>query len=189
MGDEEKKEEKKEDEDDDEPEEEVEFLGKAPKKKETRITFFHPPLPKPGKKFDPEEKKENELLRQFQVKISNIEITNERKEVIDPFVRFIIGGSFFTQIKKRGKDDIIYLPQGDLGIVHTTDVANFLEGGQSTIYERTISTVYVASLFQLETERLHCEVWDSEGFYLNQFMSYNSIPLIDIVDGPMQHTV
>ena len=64
MGDEEKKEEKKED-DDEEPEEEVEFLGKAPKKKETRITFFHPPLPKPGKKFDPEEKKENELLRQF----------------------------------------------------------------------------------------------------------------------------
>ena len=64
MGDEEKKEEVAEDEVD-EPEEEVEFLGKAPKKKETRITFFYPPLPKPGKKFDPEEKKENELLRMF----------------------------------------------------------------------------------------------------------------------------
>lgn len=32
-------------------------------------------------------------------------------------------------------------------------------------------------------------MWDSEGFYLNQFMAYNSIPFIDIVDGPMQHTV
>jgi hypothetical protein len=50
-------------EEDEEPEEEVEFLGKAPKKKETRITFYHPPLPKPTKKFDPEEKKFNELLR------------------------------------------------------------------------------------------------------------------------------
>lgn len=41
----------------------------------------------------------------------------------------------------------------------------------------------------LEAERLHVQVWDSEGFYLNKFMSYNSIPLIDIVDGPMQHTI
>jgi hypothetical protein len=33
------------------------------------------------------------------------------------------------------------------------------------------------------------EVWDSEGFYLNRFMSYNSIPLSDIVDGNMQLTI
>jgi len=32
-------------------------------------------------------------------------------------------------------------------------------------------------------------VWDSENFYLNEFLAYNSIPLIDIIDGPMQHTV
>lgn len=36
---------------------------------------------------------------------------------------------------------------------------------------------------------MHVEVWDSEGFFLNQFMSYNSLPLADIVDGPMQHTI
>jgi len=105
MGDEDKKEEA-EDEADDEQDEDVEFLGKAPKRKETRITFYHPPLPKPNKKFDPDEKMSNELLRQFKIKISNIEIINEKKEVIDPFIRFIIGGTFFTQIKKRGKDDI-----------------------------------------------------------------------------------
>lgn len=67
------------------------------------------PLPLPTNKFDPEIKKENELLRSFRVKISNIEIVNETKEVIDPFIRFIIGGSFFTEIKKRGSDKI-YLP-------------------------------------------------------------------------------
>mgnify|MGYP006875001099 CR=1 FL=1 len=43
--------------------EDVEFLGKAPKKKDTRITFYHAPLPLPNKKFDEEEKNENELLR------------------------------------------------------------------------------------------------------------------------------
>jgi len=73
------------------------------------IKFVDPPLPKATKKFDEDEKKDNELLRQFRVKISNIEITNEKKEVIDPFIRFIIGGTYFTQIKKRGKDDV-YLP-------------------------------------------------------------------------------
>ena len=65
---------------DDEPpiEEDVEFLGKPPKRKETRITYFRksfvynnldPPLPKPGKKFEKEEKIENELVRQFRVSI------------------------------------------------------------------------------------------------------------------------
>lgn len=57
------------------------------------------------------------------------------------------------------------------------------------MFEREITTVYTASYFQLETERLHIEVWDMENFYLNRFMAYNSIPLADIVDGPMQHTV
>lgn len=46
----------------DDPEEQVEFLGKAPKRKDTRVTFYHPPLPLPTKKFASEDKKENELL-------------------------------------------------------------------------------------------------------------------------------
>ena len=88
-----------------------------------------PPLPKPTKKFEEEEKQENEMMRNFKVKISNIEITNNTKEVFDPFIRFIFGGSFFTEIKKRGKDSSVYLPQGQYGLIHYTDVANFLESG------------------------------------------------------------
>jgi hypothetical protein len=72
--------------------------------------LLDPPLPKPNKKFDPEEKKDSELLRSFKVRISNIEIVNETKEVIDPFLRFIIGGSYFVEIKKRGAEDKVYLP-------------------------------------------------------------------------------
>jgi hypothetical protein len=48
---------------------EIEFLGKAPKKKDNRITYLHPPLSKPGKKFDKEDKKENEMVRSFKIKI------------------------------------------------------------------------------------------------------------------------
>ena len=71
----------------DEPEEEakeegVEFLGKAPKKKDTRVTYYRKfkfilpilynhlyiiksdtPLPLPAKKFDKDIKKENEQIR------------------------------------------------------------------------------------------------------------------------------
>jgi hypothetical protein len=49
--------------------------------------------------------------------------------------------------------------------------------------------MYDASYFQLEQERLHIEVWDSEQYQLNKFLAYNSIPLIDIIDGPMQQTI
>ena len=69
-------------------------------------------MPLPSKRFDPEDKKENELLRQFRVIISNIEITNQSKEVFDPFIRFIIGGSYIIELKKRGKDETIMIPQG-----------------------------------------------------------------------------
>lgn len=134
-------------EEDEEEEEQVEFLGKAPKRKDTRVTFFHPPLAKPSKKFHPDEKNENEMLRQFRVKISNIEIANETKQVIDPFIRFLIGGNFFIEIKKRGKDETIYLPQGELGIVHSTDVTKFVEGNEFRLYENTIETIYMASYF------------------------------------------
>jgi hypothetical protein len=44
-------------------------------------------------------------------------------------------------------------------------------------------------MFQLEVERLHIEVWDKEDVLLNKFLAYQSIPLMDIIDGPMQHSV
>jgi hypothetical protein len=105
------------------------------------------PLPNPTKKFDPEEIDENTLLRQFRVKIENIEIVNETKEVLDPFLRFIIGGNYFIEIKKRGKDEVIYHPQGDIGIIHLTDVCRFLEGNAFNLFEREIRTIYTASYF------------------------------------------
>jgi len=109
--------------------------------------------------------------------------------VIDPFMRFLIGGDFFIEVKNKGKDQKVYLPQGTLGIVHMTDVAKFLEPNDSRLFDRVIETIYTASYFQLETQRLHMEVWNTESHFLNAFKAYNTIPLIDIVDGPMQHQV
>lgn len=57
------------------------------------------------------------------------------------------------------------------------------------MFEREIETIYEATFFDLESSRLHIELWDLEGFYLNQFIAYNSIPLVEIIDGPLQHQV
>jgi hypothetical protein len=131
---------------------------------------------------------ENEMIRRFAVHLSNIEIINQSSDVIDPFVRFIIGGDFFIELKKRG-DSFIHVKQGELGLVHMTNWIKFLESGERKLFSREIRTIYEASFFQLETERLHVEVWDREEWNCNRFLSYASIPLIDIVDGPMNHSI
>lgn len=54
-----------------------------------------------------------------------------------------------------------------MGIVHSTEVIKFVEGNEYRLYDRTVKTIYFASYFQLECERLHVEIWDSENFFLN----------------------
>lgn len=66
----------------------------------------------------------------------------------------------------------------------------FLEPGDSRFCQRAIDTRYYASYFQLEQERLHIELWDAQPIWkLNEFKAYCSVPLIDIVDGPLMQTV
>ena len=105
---------------------------------------------------------------------------------MDPFIRVIIGGSYYQEIRSRnGFQSFDNL--GKIGVMHNTDVIKFLEPGQSKFCRRRpIETIYEASYFQLEQERLHIQVWDLENYKLNRFIAYNSIPLSEIVDGPMQ---
>lgn len=58
--------------------------------------FIDPPLDKPEEKFFPNEKRENELLRRWKVKLFQVECNNQSTEVLDPFVQFIIGGDFYV---------------------------------------------------------------------------------------------
>jgi hypothetical protein len=80
------------------------------------------------------------------VRISNIEIINETKDALDPFIRFIVGGSFYILIKNRGKNEV-HEKKGKMGVVHTTEVCKFLEPGDSRFLNRRIETFYSASYF------------------------------------------
>ena len=80
-------------------------------------------------------------------KISNIEILNETKEVIDASIRFIIGCSYFIELKKKSADETLCIPQRKMGIIHIIDQLIFIEGGQSSLFIYEVNTIYTANLF------------------------------------------
>ena len=102
------------------------------------------------------------MIRQWRVSITNIEIVNETAEPFDPFIRFIIGGDYYVNLKKKG-GDYIKIPTGQMGKVFCTECINFLEAGDSKMLElpsSSICTTIYASYFQMMCDRLHVEVWD-----------------------------
>lgn len=75
---------------------------------------------------------------------------------------------------------------GERGIVYQTDVIKFLDVNDSQIFKTEIDTEHRASYFQLMEERLHMELWDRNGIWLNKFVGYLSIPILDIVSGSVK---
>jgi hypothetical protein len=55
-----------------------------------------PPLHKPDEKYDPEVKRQNEMVRRWNVEIFQVEIVNLTSEIMDSFMQIIIGGDYFV---------------------------------------------------------------------------------------------
>ena len=55
-----------------------------------------PPEPKTDQKFSNEDKAQHELVRRWRVVIQDIEIINQTNKVINPFIKFIIGGDYYV---------------------------------------------------------------------------------------------
>jgi hypothetical protein len=55
-----------------------------------------PPEPKTEEKYTTEDKRDHELVRRWRVVIQDIEIVNQTSTIINPFVKFIIGGDFYV---------------------------------------------------------------------------------------------
>ena len=51
---------------------------------------------KPDEKYEPEVKRQNEMVRRWKVEMFQIEIVNLTSEIIDPFMQIIIGGDYFV---------------------------------------------------------------------------------------------
>ena len=72
---------------------------------------------------------------------------------------------------------------GERGIIYQTEVLRFIQPGESKLYQANIQTELRLSYFELMQQRLHLEAWDKEGLWLNKFLGYYSIPLLDIANG------
>jgi hypothetical protein len=74
-----------------------------------------------------------------------------------------------------------------MGIIYSTCALKFLEPADSRLFpDFEINTEFRASYFTLMEQRLHIEVWDKESIWLNKFLGYASIPLIDIISGSVK---
>ncbi len=60
------------------------------------IDCTDPPLHKPDEKYDPEVKRQNEMVRRWKVEMFQVEIVNLTSEIMDPFMQIIIGGDYFV---------------------------------------------------------------------------------------------
>eukprot|EP00347_Sterkiella_histriomuscorum_P007723 403347806 len=163
-------------------------IGGTAKKRDQIISFYDQPTGLPDNKYTEEEKRNLELLRRWKVHIFQIEIQNTSGAIIDPFIQFIIGGTFYIEIKKaNGKEQNNSL--GEYGIIYQTDVLKFLEPNDSKFFTVEIDTELRASYFQLMQERLHIELWDKETGWLNKFLGYVSIPFIEIATGQFKQSI
>ena len=60
---------------------------------------------KPDEKYEPEVKRQNEMVRRWKVEMFQVEIVNLTSEIMDPFMQIIIGGDYFVS-KLRLSNDI-----------------------------------------------------------------------------------
>ena len=56
------------------------------------------PALKTRKKYEAEEKLDMELVRRWRVVIEDIEITNQSPKLMNPFIRFTLGGNYYVSV-------------------------------------------------------------------------------------------
>lgn len=82
---------------------------------------------------------------------------------------------------------------GERGPTIQTDVLSLVEPNESgRLFKKELETELQLSYYDLMQQRLHFEVWvrgGSSNLFLNQFLAYASIPLLDVAQGPFKQTV
>lgn len=66
-------------------------------------------------------------MRLWEVRIGDIEITNLTSRVLNPFIRFTIGGTYCIETMMLDKGEKKYLRKGKPGPVVISDVLSYLE--------------------------------------------------------------
>ena len=115
--------------------------------------------------------------------ISDIEITNLTTRVINPFLRFTIGGTYCIETLVLGDGEKKYLHKGSPGPMKISDLVSYLEPNKSKLFRMSIRCDVNQSYESLSQEHFHIEVWDKAAWSLNTFLGYESILLSEIASG------
>ena len=179
------------DEDDkkDKKEEDKEDKKSVPEEKKGRN--IPPLITTSGKKRPPmtrERWQEMAQIRRWDVKITNISLENLFKDPYDPFVEFVIGGSFkiIQKPSKKGKMENVYT--GTLGYTQKTEVLKNLESKDMRLIESRVHCEYHGSYFDIQEQYLRIDVWDWEKWNLNEFLGRVEVPLLDIIQGEVEQS-
>ena len=121
--------------------------------------------------------------------ISDIDITNLTSKVINPFIRFTIGGDYTIETLVLGDGSKKYLHSGSPGPMKISDVVSYVEPNKNKPFRMSIKTEVTQSYESLSREHFHIEVWDKAAWSLNTFLGYESLLLQDVARGTIKQSV
>jgi hypothetical protein len=78
--------------------------------------------------------------RVWDVNISDIEITNLTSHVLNPFLRFTIGGTYCIETLVLGDGKKQYLQKGTSGPQKISDKVSYLESNKSKLFRMQLHT-------------------------------------------------
>ena len=110
-------------------------------------------------------------------------MTNLLPRVLNPFIRFTVGGTYCIEVLVLGDGKKKYIHSGKPGLQRITDVVSNLESHKSKLFRIHIGCQVKMSYNQLSHEHFHVEVWDKATWTLNTFLGYESILLADVANG------
>jgi hypothetical protein len=135
-----------------------------------------------------EDKVQMELMRRWHVKIYNIYITPYR-EMMDPFLQFTIGGDYSVDVFKTKKDATYKIAKGTRGFADKTEVLSNVDKLMKAAYDKTIDIEMRMSYSMINSQKMMIELWDYNTIWMNSIKGYETIPLINIVNGDINMSV
>jgi hypothetical protein len=131
-----------------------------------------------------DDKFQMEKMRRWAVKIYNIYIT-PMKKMIDPFLQFTIGGNFHVKVYKNKKGETFKKPEGVRGYADKTVVLQNVPHDPPirTPFDKVIDIEMRMSYSMVSKQKMMIELWEHNTIWMNEILSYMTIPLLDIANG------
>lgn len=135
-----------------------------------------------------EDKQAMELMRRWSIKLYNVYVT-PLEDGLNPFIQFTIGGDFAVEVLSNKKGQVKKNSKGHRGYVDKTEVQEDVQNLEKRPFVKIIDIEMRMTYAMIEKQKIMIELWDYHTLTMNSIMGYNTINLIDIVNGYMNVSV